>query len=94
MRKFVVIGVALVALLVAVPFAAAAGGSSSIVNGYGNQSVAPSIQVKDKSASLGSTSPSTGTLPFTGTDLGVFAAAGVVLLGVGIGLRRLGRRKA
>jgi hypothetical protein len=93
-RKVVVLGVTVIALLVAVPFAAAAGGSSSVVSGYGQQAVAPSIQVKDKTASLGGTSPSTGTLPFTGTDLGVFAAAGIVLLGVGFGLRRLGRNKA
>ena len=33
-----------------------------------------------------------GSLPFTGADLGVLAAAGGLLLGMGLGLRRLTHR--
>jgi hypothetical protein len=33
-----------------------------------------------------------GSLPFTGADLGVVAAAGGLLLGFGFGLRRLTHR--
>jgi hypothetical protein len=33
-----------------------------------------------------------GDLPFTGADLGVLAAAGGILLGLGFGLRRLTHR--
>jgi hypothetical protein len=33
-----------------------------------------------------------GSLPFTGADLGVLAAAGGLLLGLGLGLRRLTHR--
>jgi hypothetical protein len=43
----------------------------------------------------GSTTPtqtSGGSLPFTGADLGVVAAAGGLLLGLGFGLRRLTHR--
>jgi len=43
----------------------------------------------------GNTSPTTtegDSLPFTGSDLGVLAAAGGVLLGLGFGLRRMTHR--
>ena len=45
----------------------------------------------------GSTNPTTTTtegdnLPFTGSDLGVLAAAGGALLGLGFGLRRMTHR--
>jgi len=35
-----------------------------------------------------------GTLPFTGVDLALMTAGGLVLLGLGAGMRRLGRSKA
>jgi hypothetical protein len=35
-----------------------------------------------------------GGLPFTGLDLALMTAGGVLLLGAGVGLRRLGRAKA
>jgi hypothetical protein len=47
------------------------------------------------SSSSPTTSPSSaggGSLPFTGSDLGVVAAAGGLLLGLGFGLRRLTHR--
>jgi hypothetical protein len=39
-----------------------------------------------------STTVSQGTLPFTGLDLGFLAAAGVLLLGMGVSLRRITRK--
>ena len=33
-----------------------------------------------------------GNLPFTGTNLGLFAGAAIVLVALGFGFRRLGRR--
>jgi hypothetical protein len=35
-----------------------------------------------------------GTLPFTGVDLALMTAGGLALLGLGAGLRRVGRSKA
>ena len=35
-----------------------------------------------------------GTLPFTGVDLALMTAGGLALLGLGAGMRRLGRSKA
>jgi opacity protein-like surface antigen len=47
---------------------------------------------------LGSQLPGThragGTLPFTGVDLALMTAGGLALLGLGAGMRRLGRSKA
>lgn len=98
MKKALALVATVLALLVAVPFAAAAGGSSSVLNGY-NQVAAQNTGVQSGGGSLGATSPTTGspttgTLPFTGLDLGLVAGAGIVLLGVGVSLRRLARTKA
>jgi len=35
-----------------------------------------------------------GTLPFTGADLALVTAGGIVLVGVGFGMRRLGRKRS
>src|SRR2546421_5044839 len=47
---------------------------------------------------LGSQLPGThrasGTLPFTGVDLALMSAGGLALLGLGAGMRRLGRSNA
>jgi hypothetical protein len=51
--------------------------------GGGNES-SPSQPVKAQSQG--------GSLPFTGADLGVLAAAGGLLVGLGFGLRRLTHR--
>jgi hypothetical protein len=52
----------------------------------GTTPVAQTTPVKAVAADEG------GTLPFTGADLGVLAAAGGILLALGFGLRRLTHR--
>jgi hypothetical protein len=89
MKKTLALLVLVVALTV-VPFAAA---GSSVLSGYGSASK-PVVQVKGATESSKPASSGPSTLPFTGTDLGVFVVAGVILVGVGFGLRRLGRNKA
>lgn len=54
----------------------------------GGDGNSPSDTVKNTTASGGGS----GSLPFTGADLGVLAGAGVLLLGMGFGLRRLTHR--
>lgn len=86
MKRFVV-GVFL-ALLIVVPAAGAASGSGATTTQYGGQS---GIQ-----GTLGesATDPTTsGTLPFTGLDLGVIVLAGIVLVVMGVSLRRFARRE-
>jgi hypothetical protein len=81
------------ALVVAVP--AYAGGSSTLDNGYPStpNNVAGTVATKKSSPTTPKTAvKSGGTLPFTGLDLGVFAGAGVVLVGTGFLFRRLGRQ--
>ena len=50
-----------------------------------------SVVQKGAKASVGTTK-TVGQLPFTGTDLAVFAAGAVGLLGAGFSLRRVGAR--
>jgi hypothetical protein len=38
------------------------------------------------------TTKTSGTLPFTGLDLGLFGAVGIVLVVMGYGLRRVGKK--
>ncbi|MBB4661684.1 hypothetical protein [Conexibacter arvalis] len=62
------------------------GGNGGGGNGGGNVPVsapAPAAQVQVASES--------GSLPFTGLDLGLLAVGGIVLVGVGVGLRRFAR---
>jgi hypothetical protein len=97
MKKLVAIGVAIV-VLVAVPVALAAD-SSTALDGYGSSAANPVVQVKGSTASspaatTAAGTSSGGTLPFTGLDLAVVLVAGTVLVGLGFGLRRLGRDKA
>ncbi len=71
----------LVVAAVAAPTASAADGSS--LRGYGG----PGAVVQGQVASP-------GTLPFTGVDVAVFVVAGLLVLAVGFGMRRLGRDRA
>jgi hypothetical protein len=91
-RLFAIAGVVALIATAMMPVAAFA---QSSVEGYGGPNVVagleegggnggppPSAPVKREGASL----------PFTGADLGVLAAAGGVLLALGFGLRRLTHR--
>ncbi len=104
MRK--TLSIALAALLVAMSLTSVAFAQSS-VDGYApdDGAVQNQIQGNDDSGTPSGTNPSTssgttpqatkssdsGSLPFTGLDLALLAGAGVVLLGLGIGMRQLTR---
>jgi hypothetical protein len=65
-------------------YAGKSGGVLGAVNsgGGGPSAPAPAQQVQTSS---------TGSLPFTGLDVGLLALGGVALVGVGVGLRRFAR---
>jgi hypothetical protein len=98
MKRIIATGVAVMALL-ALPTAAFAGGSSTcstynpqlcqiVGNGSANTPSSGSTVVPT-SAVVPSATQSSGSLPFTGLDLGLVAAGGAVLIGVGLAARRL-----
>src|SRR5919201_847444 len=68
------------------------------VQGYGAPTVkvryAPRVQQALGASAAQKRPVSRRTLPFTGLDLALLAAGGASLLGIGAGLRRLGRSKA
>ena len=106
MRKFkksYVVALSVLALVVSAP---AAFGQESSVQGYNSSgpSVAGDIQggangpdsgagdvAGNNVAAASSDDPAGGSLPFTGSDLGLLAAAGTFLLAFGLGMRRLTR---
>jgi len=65
------------------------GGPNNVVSGIqdDNDTTPPSDVTP-----VADTSDEGGSLPFTGSDLGVLAAAGALMLGLGFGLRRLTHR--
>ena len=82
-------------------FAAPAAYAESGTEGYGGSNVVAGLEQgggNDTGAPFGGPRPvqaaadEGGSLPFTGADLGVLAAAGGLLLGLGLGLRRLTHR--
>ena len=63
--------------------------------GYGGSNVVAGLEQGGGDDTGGPTAAATdegGSLPFTGADLGVLAAAGGILLALGLGLRRLTHR--
>lgn len=93
-KLFAVLGVAAL-LALSAPAAFAQSGSE----GYGGSNVVAGLEQGGGDDSGGPTGGPTaaatdegGSLPFTGADLGVLAAAGGLLLGLGFGLRRLTHR--
>jgi len=70
--------------------AALAGGGSS-VSGYGG--VAGSVQSKVTKGDATAAVKAKGSLPFTGFQLGLAFAGGLVLVGLGGTLRRVTRQK-
>lgn len=66
--------------------------SSTILNGYGSTGSNAVVEVKGaQAAPPKAVAASTGTLPFTGSELAVVAGGAIVLLGMGLVLRRIGR---
>jgi len=67
--------------------------SSTILSGYGSTGSNAVVEVKGAQAAAPPTAVAAadGTLPFTGSELGAVAAGAIVLLGMGLVLRRIGR---
>ncbi len=82
MKRIAAIAVLCLSLLVLPSLALA--NSSSTSQGYGAQTV-QTLNAKASQDSAGAA----GTLPFTGINVGVLMAGGVVLLGAGLAVRRL-----
>jgi hypothetical protein len=79
-----VVGGAVVTALLFVSVALAGGSSSE--SGYSN-----TAGVVQKTVGTKHTTHASGTLPFTGVNLALFVAAGVVLVVLGVALRRVSR---
>jgi hypothetical protein len=78
-------------LVLTLAFATSAFGQSSI-DGYSDEASQIQAQVADEAqAPAPESTPGEGSLPFTGLDLGLMGAAGGLLLGAGLGMRRLTR---
>jgi hypothetical protein len=76
-------------------FAAPAVYAQSGTEGYGGSNVVAGLEQGgggDTGAPVQAAADEGASLPFTGADLGVLAAAGGLLLGLGLGLRRLTHR--
>ena len=90
MSKLVVLACVIGAFAVA---PAAWADSSTVLGGYGSNAAKPVIKVKAATASAtkapATAATASGTLPFTGSDLTLFVVGGVVLVGLGFGLRRM-----
>jgi hypothetical protein len=70
-------------------------GSQSGTEGYGGSNVVAGLEQgggDETGAPVQAAADEGGSLPFTGADLGVLAAAGGLLLGLGLGLRKLTHR--
>jgi hypothetical protein len=65
---------------------AALAGSGSSLGTYGGRAGNAQSQVES--------STTTGTLPFTGIDIALLVAVGLLVIGVGYTIRRLGRDRA
>ena len=97
MKKFLAVMGATALLAFAAPAAFAESGSE----GYGGSNVVAGLEQgggTDTGAPVqaapvqAAAADEGGSLPFTGADLGVLAVAGGLLLGLGLGLRRLTHR--
>ena len=87
MRKIFFLCSLIVAMLALAPIAVAQDNSS--VSGYGGVAGAVNTQVTAQAP------PKTvESLPFTGQDLALMLAVGLLLLALGFGLRRVARNKA
>jgi hypothetical protein len=84
LRRLTLLSLALAALAVL-----AAPAAASVTNGYATPAGVSQTQVSDPTTT---SSTSGSTLPFTGLDLGLIVAGGVVLLGGGLVLKRVAGR--
>ena len=91
MRK-VFVGMATLVVALAIVGGALASGNGASKGVYGTPPGKVQAVVKGAHATLGSKAKSGGSLPFTGLDLGVMVGAGLVLLTIGVSLRRLSRK--
>jgi hypothetical protein len=76
-------------------FAAPAAFAQSGEEGYGGSNVVAGLEQgggSETGAPVQAAADEGGSLPFTGADLGVLAVAGGLLLGLGLGLRKLTHR--
>jgi hypothetical protein len=83
---------ALLIVVFAMAAAPMASADSTVLSGYGTTGSRAVVEVKGASAPKPATATAS-TLPFTGSDLTMFVAAGIALAGVGLGMRRLAREK-
>lgn len=83
-----------IAVVLAAMFAtsALAGGNSSAKSAYGNKGTKIQAVVGQHTVA-GAKAVKGATLPFTGLDLGFAAGAGVLLIGMGLGVRRVTRKR-
>ena len=96
MKKFLAVMGATALLAFAAPAAFAESGTE----GYGGSNVVAGLEqgggtdtgAPVQAAPVQVAADEGGSLPFTGADLGVLAVAGGLLLGLGLGLRRLTHR--
>ena len=92
MKKFLAVMGATALLAFAAPAAFAESGSE----GYGGSNVVAGLEQGggggNTPAPVQAATDEGASLPFTGADLGGLAAAGGLLLGLGLGLRRLTHR--
>ncbi len=86
------IGLIVVVLVVTLAPAAAAQSDDPAVSAYGG--VAGEIQGTLDAPRATEETQTVGSLPFTGLDLALAGGAGVLLLGLGFGLRRASRNTA
>ena len=89
LRRLILLSLAIAVL--AIPATPAVAGTT---DGYATPAGVSQTQVADGPGTTNSSTRSTSgsTLPFTGLDLGVVLAGGVVLLGSGLALKRFTRR--
>jgi hypothetical protein len=97
MRR-ITVAIAVGCALVLASTALAGNGPTTVVYGNKGANVQKSLGVKHPTVTTPSTTVTTpsntspATLPFTGLDLGLVSAAGVLLVGVGFTLRRVTRK--
>jgi len=91
MRKLVVFACVIGALAAS----SVAMADSTVLSEYASQGAKAVIKVKSATSTTAPTKATTpavtssGTLPFTGSDLTLVVVGGVLLVGLGVGLRRL-----